>query len=60
MNRQKREEMIRSGILPDKKRHEQHPDESGHQERMRGGDTADQPERPPKPQHQPTSNPLPE
>jgi len=60
MNRQKREEMIRAGLMPDKKRHEQHPDQSETQEWIRGGDTADQPERPPKPQRQPTSNPLPE
>jgi|SoiMetStandDraft_2_1073263.scaffolds.fasta_scaffold227589_1 hypothetical protein len=60
MNRQKREEAIRAGLLQDKRRSEQRPGQSENQERMRGGDTADQPERPPKPQHEPRSNPLPE
>jgi len=42
MNRQKREEAIRSGLLPDKKKHEPRPEDSQQQERIRGGDTADQ------------------
>ena len=56
MNRQKREEAIRSGLLPDKKRHEQRPEEPQQQEQIRGGDTADQPNRGPKPERIPPAD----
>ena len=56
MNRQKREEAIRAGLMPDKKKHEPRPDQPGNRDEIRGGHSAE-PEAQPKPQHQPIPQP---
>jgi len=52
MNRQKREEAIRAGLIPDKKKHEQHPARPEERDQVRGGPTGD-PNRPPRPEQEP-------
>jgi hypothetical protein len=54
MNRQKREEAIRAGVLQDKRKHEPHSERPEDRDHVRGGPTAD-PNRPPRPEHQPVT-----
>jgi hypothetical protein len=52
MNRQKREEAIRAGVLPDKRKHEHHSERPEDREQIRGGPASDA-NRPSRPEHQP-------
>ncbi len=51
MNRQKREEAIRAGLIPDKRKHEEHPRRPEERDQV---PTAD-PNKPPRPEHQPVT-----
>lgn len=52
MNRQKREEAIRAGVMPDKRKHEHHSERRQDREQIHGGPTSD-PNPPSRPEHQP-------
>ena len=53
MNRQKREEAIRAGLIPDKRKHEQKAEQPEDRDQVQGGPAPD-PNRP-RPEHQPVT-----